>query len=89
MGRACPKHFGCPFRAGQIRREESLQFLLDVVLDPPDGRLTSFEKQIGRAGITVVGKSNTSCVDEEIWVSGDVANGRTMSVPEDDDWPVE
>jgi hypothetical protein len=57
------KHFGRPICTRETTGCKSLQFLFDVVLDPPDCRGTLFENQIGCAGITVVGKANASGVD--------------------------
>ena len=85
LGRACPKHFGYPFRAVEIGGEESLQFFLDVVLDPANRRSTVVEKQVRSPGISVIREANTSGVDQEFGQPSHSMNGRAMCMPKGND----
>src|ERR1700722_15743401 len=85
LGRACPKHFCCPFCAWQIGGKERLQFLLDVLLDPANRRSTVVEKQVAGTGISVVREAHASSVDQEFGPPSDLTNEGAMCMPEGHD----
>src|ERR1700712_1497657 len=83
LGRACTKHFGRPICTRKTTGCKRFEFTSEVVFDSSNRGRALVDNQIGCAWITIVGKTNTSSVDQEFWVISNAANGRAMCMPED------